>query len=347
MNERRYRVVQWATGKVGKLSLRAILDDSRLELVGVYAHSKEKVGQDAGALCGRSPVHVLATDDIEQLIAARPDIVIYSPFMADLDAAIHLLEQGINIISTNLFLNVGGIRGEVKERLEEACRRGNASLLITGVNPGWINAVAVAMTAVCRQVESVRIVESANCATYESVETWTTLGMGTHGVTPALVDAARDWLILFRDAVERVATALALTLDETEFFVEFATAAERIDLGWYTLEEGSNAALRGGWHGKIAGKTAVTIEVVWYLTKKLRENWDIDEDQYHLTVVGEPGVDTRIRFLPPDHWGNHEWDITTALPAVSAIEDVVAARPGILGLRDAGLPRAPAGFWPR
>ena len=33
------RVIQWTTGKVGRLALRGILDDPRLELVGVFAWS--------------------------------------------------------------------------------------------------------------------------------------------------------------------------------------------------------------------------------------------------------------------------------------------------------------------
>ena len=48
----RLRVIQWTTGKVGKHSTRAIIDDPRLELVGLYAHSPDKTGKDAGALCG-------------------------------------------------------------------------------------------------------------------------------------------------------------------------------------------------------------------------------------------------------------------------------------------------------
>ena len=47
------KVIQWTTGKVGTLALRAILDDPRLELVGVYAYSDSKSGVDAGQLCGR------------------------------------------------------------------------------------------------------------------------------------------------------------------------------------------------------------------------------------------------------------------------------------------------------
>ena len=150
------RVVQWTTGKVGKLSMRGILDDPRLELVGVYAYSDEKAGTDAGPLCGRPDTGVLATTDIDALIALGADTVFYNPFMADLDHAVRLLESGLDVISTNLFLNVGGIQGETKDRLAAACERGDSSLYITGINPGWINTMVTAMTAICRDVQRCR-----------------------------------------------------------------------------------------------------------------------------------------------------------------------------------------------
>ena len=342
------RVIQWNTGKVGKHTMRAVLDDPRLELVGVFAHSPEKVGKDAGALCGRPDTGILATDNIDDLVALNADTVFYTPFNADLSHAIRLLENGMDVISTNLFLNVGGIQGEVKAQLEAACQRGNSSIYITGINPGWVNAITAALTAVCRDVESVSLVESADCSVYESVETWGFLGMGeAGGSTPELMERARAWLILFRDAVQRIGDALEYEFEDIDFFCEYATAAEKVELGWLCMEQGTNAALRGGWEGKIGGKTVVKLTVVWYLTKKLAEGWDIDEDQYHLTIEGDPNVDTRIRFTPPKHWINHDWDIMTALPAVSAAFDIKNARAGVLGLRDVGLPYAPAGVWQR
>jgi hypothetical protein len=342
---KKLRVIQWTTGKVGKLTLRAILDDPRLELAGVFAYSSDKAGVDAGKLCGRPDCGVAATNDIEALIALGADSVLYTPFEADLSHVIRLLESGLDVISTNLFLNLGGIVGEVKEQLEAACRRGGASLYITGINPGWVNSVMAAMTAVCRRVDCVALVESADCSVYESVETWSFLGMGERGATPQIMDRARQWLILFRDAVLRVADALEFQHDDVEFFVEYATAAKTVDLGWFRMEKDTNAALRGGWNVKVGGRTVVQIKVVWYLTKELNEGWDIDEDQYHLVVTGEPSLDVRMRIIPPEHWRHHEWDTMTALPAVNAIFDIKAARPGILGLRDVGLPYAPAGVW--
>jgi 2,4-diaminopentanoate dehydrogenase len=47
--------VGWSTGWVGKLAIRAIAHRPDLELVGVWVHSPEKVGVDAGTLAGIEP----------------------------------------------------------------------------------------------------------------------------------------------------------------------------------------------------------------------------------------------------------------------------------------------------
>jgi len=42
------RVVQWATGNIGTKSLREVIEHPGLELVGLWVHSPDKVGRDAG-----------------------------------------------------------------------------------------------------------------------------------------------------------------------------------------------------------------------------------------------------------------------------------------------------------
>jgi hypothetical protein len=339
------RAIQWTTGKVGKLGLRGILDDPRLELVGVYAYSADKAGTDAGPLCGRPDTGVHATSDVDALIALDADIVFYNPFMADLDHAVRLLESGLDVISTNLFLNVGGIQGETAAVLAAACEKGDSSLYITGINPGWINTMVTAMTAICRDVQQVSIFESADVSVYESAETWQALGFSLPEASPAVLEMAKMWLSTFRDSVGRMAVALHYDLDDMEFFIEHQTASEDVDLGWMTIPKDTIAALRAGWNGKVNGQIVVQSNVAWYLTKKLNGDWVFDDDHYHVVIKGEPDVDTRIRVIPPEHWGNHEWDIMTAMPAVSAAVNVAAAPAGILTLKDVGLPCAPAGIW--
>lgn len=338
----RLRVIQWTTGKVGKLSLRAILDP-RLDLVGVYAYSSDKAGLDAGKLCGRPDCGVLATTDIDALLALKADTVIYTPFMADLGHVTRLLEGGLDVISTNLFLNVGGVLGQVKEQLEAACRRGGASLYISGVNPGWINTMAAAMTAVCRDVEMVSVSETADCSVYESAETWLAMGMSLRQTTPPMIETARSWLMSFYDAVQRMADALDYKLDDMEFFIEWATASQKVDLGWFCMEKGTNAAVRGGWNGKVKGRTVVQSKVSWYLTKHLNEGWEFNDDQYQLVIKGEP--EHPAGHLGQPRMGHHDGHARRKRSlqrqgGASGDPDLEGCRPGVRARRDLGWMKA-------
>jgi hypothetical protein len=66
------RVVQWSTGGIGRIAIRAVAERPDLELVGVWVHSAEKDGVDAGVLAGGAPLGVLATRDAERLSRSGP-----------------------------------------------------------------------------------------------------------------------------------------------------------------------------------------------------------------------------------------------------------------------------------
>jgi len=334
------RVVQWTTGRVGTKALEALIDRDEFELVGLYAYSPEKVGQDAGALCGRPDCGVVATSDAEALIALAPDAVLYTPFMADLDHVERLLRAGINVVSTNLFLNCGGMAGETRERVEAACDAGKSSIYVTGVNPGWVNSVAAALTAVCRRVDSVSIAESTDVWNYASKETWDAMGMGRMQADEAVVAVAQGAMVSFRDAALRVTDAMDLALDDLAFEIDFARVGQDIDLGFMVLPKGSHGALRSAWVGTSGGLERIRVSVAWYLTDELVENWSFDKEHYRLGVKGDPDIDCRIEFVAPD-WRDSDWSVLTALPAVNAVAKVVAGRAGILGLEDIGLITTP------
>src|ERR1700679_620050 len=77
------RVVIWGTGFVGKMVIPEVVRHPAFDLVGVGVSSPEKVGRDAGAICGIGPIGIAATDDVEALIALRPDALVhYGPTAA-------------------------------------------------------------------------------------------------------------------------------------------------------------------------------------------------------------------------------------------------------------------------
>ncbi len=70
---RKYRVIQFGTGFVGHFALRAIIEHPDMELVGCWVHSDEKVGLDAGEIAGSAKTGILATSDIDALLALDAD----------------------------------------------------------------------------------------------------------------------------------------------------------------------------------------------------------------------------------------------------------------------------------
>ena len=72
------RVVQWATGTTGRLALRAVIEASDLELVGVRVYDADKVGRDAGDLAGCATTGVVATDRADDILALGADVVLVS-----------------------------------------------------------------------------------------------------------------------------------------------------------------------------------------------------------------------------------------------------------------------------
>ena len=68
----------WSTGGIGSISIAAVTRRPDLELVGVWVHSDEKVGKDSGELANGVPNGVLATNDVDALLALEPDCICYS-----------------------------------------------------------------------------------------------------------------------------------------------------------------------------------------------------------------------------------------------------------------------------
>ena len=104
LNTPPHRVVQWTTGNVGKSSVQAIAANPTLELVGCYAWSPDKVGRDVGELCGIEPLGVTATNDVDALLALKPDCVVYNPMWIDVDELVRILSAGVNVVATAAFI---------------------------------------------------------------------------------------------------------------------------------------------------------------------------------------------------------------------------------------------------
>jgi len=94
------RVFQVATGNVGSEMIKRYGAQSELELVGVHCYSPEKIGKDAGEIAGIEPNGVTATGTVEEILAAKPDVLTFHGVFPDEDLYVKVLEAGIDVVTT-------------------------------------------------------------------------------------------------------------------------------------------------------------------------------------------------------------------------------------------------------
>src|SRR5579875_771688 len=170
MAKDRVRVVVWSTGGVGSHAIDAIVRRPDLELVGVWVHSPEKAGRDAGELAGGTAIGVSATNDADALNAAQPDCVVYAASgpQRDADAIpdyLRLLAAGINVVSTtstSLVYPPAYFAAEWRNQLKAAAQTGDASFYVSGIFPGFgSDQLALLLTTQSKTIRTVKATEVA------------------------------------------------------------------------------------------------------------------------------------------------------------------------------------------
>ena len=128
-----YRVIQWATGGVGRAAIEHIARHPDLTLVGCWVHSKDKAGQDVGEIIGSDPLGVTATNSVEEILAIDADCVLYAPLMPDSDEIATILRSGKNVVTP---LGWFWPSEDERARMEAPALEGGVTLHGTGIDPG-------------------------------------------------------------------------------------------------------------------------------------------------------------------------------------------------------------------
>jgi len=334
----RIRVIQWTTGNIGRRSLHALITRPEFELVGVYAHSPEKVGVDAANLCGLDePTGILATADIEALLALAPDACVYNPLWSSTDELCRLLEAGINVCTSAGWINGAKLAPAERGRIEQAALRGNASIFGSGAHPGFTNMIAIVCTQICERVDQVTVIESADASGYRSAPTMRAMGFSLSPDTAGLEESVRQESEVFAESVAVTADILGTDLDRTTFDATFTTAHSDCDLGFMQIPAGTIAAVQGNHRGWVGDRNVITVGFQWIMGTAVDPPFKLQHGHV-ITITGQPDLRTVMRVLPPKDWAEDGYmgvgEIYTAMPVVNAVPHVVAARPGIVTLAD-------------
>jgi 4-hydroxy-tetrahydrodipicolinate reductase len=350
---RTYRVVQWATGSVGASALRAIVEHPDLELVGVVVSDPAKEGRDAGELCGVGPTGVVATRDVDALLALAPDCVCHCPrnTRETTDEIAAILERGINVVSSVLLpaLYPDARHGSSRstQRLAQACERGDSSLFISGIDPGFAtDELPVMLTSICGRVDRIRMIEIMSYEHYDDADTqfrWFGFGAPIDSELPPYLAPGR-LTRYWGPTVELVAAGIGVEIDEIRETTDrlATTAALEVDAG--RIEPGTVGALRFAVQGFHADKEVVTLEHITRLHPSVAPEWPqpmVPDGVYRIVIEGWPSYELNL-FGTDEHGENYPaLEAATAFRIVNRIPDVCDAAPGIVDPFALGLVRNP------
>ena len=337
------RVAQIGTGNCGSLTLRQLIEDPRFELTAVWVSSDDKLGSDAAELARLDgATGVRAVGDLDAIIADAPDCVVYCA-MGDIRPKEALtdvrafLEAGINVVGSSpgfLAYPWGVIGDRAIERVESVARQGNASVFVTGVDPGFVtDLLPLALAGTCQSVSQIRTMEIADYATYDGATVmFDVMGFGNEiGDLPFLYQPgvlSAAWGV----AIRQLAAGLGVEIDEIRDSVEQEPAPEDFDVAVGTIAKGTVAAVRFQIEGLVGSDPVIVVEHITRLRNDLRPDWAQPAQEggsYRVEITGEPSYVMDI--CPTSRNGDHNYAAILAAAGriVNAIPDVVAAAPGV------------------
>jgi hypothetical protein len=342
------RVIQFSTGNVGRHTLRSIIGRPDLELVGVHANGADKVGRDAAELCGLEvPSGVVATDDIDALVAMHADCVVYTsqaetrPSDA-LDEISRFLAAGTNVVGTSMVWLVAPEHADnwLRAPLERACKSGDSSLYINGIDPEFSGDTLVyTALSLSARATAITVQEIFDYGSYDDAEfTGVSMGFGTTPDQTPIMFQPGVLTSLWGGQVKGVADAIGVALDDVSERHETTVTSEPIECAMMTVPPGRVAAVRFAVEGVRDGLPVITMEHVNRLTDAAAPDWPYPPDGrpgvHRVTIAGDPGVEinAHVGLAGTDH--NQGGVIATAARAVNMIEPVCTAPSGLLDARN-------------
>ena len=333
------KVIQWATGSVGRAAIECVHNHPDLELVGCWVHSDDKNGRDVGELIGTEPIGVQATNNIAEILAIDADAVLYSPLFPDPQQVEALLRSGKNVITP-----LGWFYPQPADitDLESACQEGQTTLHGTGIDPGGVTEIfPLMMTAMSSSVTFVRGEEYSDIRSYDAPDVVRHIML--FGATPEEAASGPMLSLLdggFRQSVNMILDGIgfdrAARRPENPTLAQSAGATAPIDSPIGIIEPGLVAAQRFHWEAVLDDQVVVRIGVNWLMgPDHLDPDWSFEPEgqRFEMEVHGDPDSHVTIHGWHPESVAaglvRNTGIVATAAHCVNSIPYVCAAAPGV------------------
>ena len=326
----RIKVLHIGLGPIGAGIVRQVVSRKSLVIVGAVDIDPEKTGRDLGEVCGLGRrLRVKVTDDISRTIkASKPDVAVIctsSSLKKVIPEFEAVLKLKVPIVSTTEELAYPvKSNARAAKRIDQLARRARVAVLGTGVNPGFaMDALPIALTAVCERVEAIAV-DRVQDASVRRLPFQQKIGAGL--TRDEFMERVRNGTVRhvgLAESISMIADAMGWKLERITDEIEPKMAVARVASQFLTVEPGRVCGLIQDGVGYVAGEPLIKLHMEAYL--------GAPESFEAVRIAGSPALSMKIA-------GGIHGDIATASITVNSIPKVLEAAPGLRTMRDMALP---------
>ncbi len=324
------RVLHVGLGPIGAAIVRQVSARKGLKIVGAVDIDPEKIGRDLGEVAGVGrKIGVKVAEDLRKAIkATKPDVAVlctHSSLRQVVPQFEEVLKLRVPIVSTTeeLAFPASG-NNRWARAIHNAAVKGKAAVLGTGVNPGFtMDALPLALTAVCERVESIEV-DRVQDARIRRLPFQQKIGAGlTREQFQAKVEDRSVRHVGLAESISMIAMGMGWKLDRITDEIKPKMAEAAVSSEFLTVEAGRVCGIVQDGVGYRNGKPLIRLHMEAYLGAP--ESYDT------VRVKGSPNITSKIS-------GGVHGDIATASMVVNSIPLILQVKPGLHTMLDMPLP---------
>ncbi|HWQ75810.1 MAG TPA: hypothetical protein VN441_10875 [Syntrophomonas sp.] len=336
---KKYRVIIWGLGNVGKVALRMCRDKKSLELVGVIDTAPDKVGKDAGEVFGYDKTGVIISDNADEVLQIDADVVLcYLPLVRDAelkfkpsgDDIIRALNAKKNVITTLPISYQWATDPELAEKLDQSAKANGVTYAPMGFLPGHYGSyLPMVLGGLMERIDKITIA-SGEDDQYNNSQWVHVFGYGVkpeeftgpnfpYGGAKTLKRVIQTY---YQDGVYEIGARLGFRFTEVTSTHDIFTTPIPLKTVLKDVPAGTICGHRFKIMGMVGDQPAVTLDYVHRICTD-----QVEEPKYRdvVRLEGSPAV------IEVEYEGlitlEQSYETSTA-PSVNAVPNVVEAEPG-------------------
>jgi len=319
------RVLLYGLGPIGTMVARQLATRDGFRIVGAVDVDPAKVGRDVAEIAGLPrPLRVKVDPDSSSSIRkTKPDVVVLctsSSVKGVFPQIEGILKRKVPIVTTTEELSYPVKRNAALARkIDALARRAKVAVLSTGVNPGFaMDALPIALTAVCERVEAVTV-HRVQDARARRLPFQQKIGAGlTRQQFSREVERGTIRHVGLAESITMIADALGWQLDRVTDEIKPKIAEATVASEYLAVDAGYVSGIIQDGVGYRHGTPVVTLHMEAYLGAP---------ESYDTTIIdGTPRLTMTVQ-------GGIPGDIATTSIVVNSIPKVLDAPPGLQTMR--------------